>query len=298
MYLRRLSLAASLALYTLTCTASGTSSLLPNFYPSVGKYDLTVGYGTSESKSEKVGEYSLKTVANFLSGQLNYGLTERVIIGVGLGRSFDARYKEHPNPSQAARLVTGTLNPSFLFRYRIDDSQAVPSFVGFSITPKTSNSGVRSSPTALSFGLNSGKLLTNDAYWSYGAGLDWQDKINSDNASTLTLGLGTGLSKAFSGRITGSANISVRQTESKRYPHGDSKVTSAPAYLMSLALGYSIDSTAEWVLSFDRNTTKTTFTGLQTNIVCNPNCVSSSNPVKEDFKSHSNSINIRLVKRF
>jgi len=275
--------------------ANSSSSLLPNFYPAVGKHNLAAGFGTAHSTHRKIDDYTIKSETSFLTAKLDYGLTENFIFSVGVGHSFHSRFKQHPEP--VPRILKGTSNPTFVLTYKYGNVQNVPNVFSFSLTPKTSNDGVRSTPTSATINWSSGAMLPPDIYWTYGAGLSWQDKINSNNVSSRTLNLGSGFAKVFNDRITGSAGVAISQKESQHFPLGNAKSSSSPSTSVTLGLGYKLNATTELVSTFSTQISKSKFEAESSSFVCDP-CVPTSGPVREKFKSRSDSLNVRLVKQF
>lgn len=291
-------LIASAAVFLLTSPASATSSssLLPNFHPAVGKYHFTAGFGTAHSKHTKIGDYTIKSETSYLTAQLDYGFNENIILSLGIGHSLQSRFKQHPEP--APRILTGTSNPSFALAYKYGDVRNVPRVFSISLTPKTSNDGIRAAPTSATVSWRSGYMFEEGFYWTYGAGLDWQDKVNSYNVSSRTLNIGSGLAKVFNDRITGAARFTISQKESQRFPMGNARSSSSPSTSAVLTLGYKVNAATELVFAFDSRRTKSEFEADSSSFICDPQCVPTSSPVREKFKSRSDGLNIKLVKLF
>jgi hypothetical protein len=273
----------SMVLFTVSATAlaTDTSSLLPNYQTDVGGFAVIVGLGRTDYRGGVVDDPRIRIVGKYSSTMLRYGVTEQVELGVGIGRSFDLKFKEHPEP--VPELVSGTSSPSFNLVYKYDQNEKIPSRIYLSVTPKTSSNGVRSSPTRINVGWSKGFVGSQEIYWTYGAGLGWVDKSYSINPSERSLGIQVGMGKNLTSRLTGSANLSVTQEESRRFPLSNAKETSSPSILFSFALGYKIGANTEGVVAISEIKRESAFS-RESDIVRS--------------KSQSTNLDVRIVRRF
>jgi hypothetical protein len=261
-----------------TALAEVTSSLLPNYQTDVGGFDVIVGLGRTDVG---VDDPRIKIAGKYWNTMLRYGVTDQVVLGVGIGHSFDSKFKEHPEP--VPELVSGTSNPSFNLVYKYDQTEKIPSRIYVSVTPKTSSNGARSSPTRINIGWSKGFVGSQEIYWTYGAGLGWVDKSYSINPSERSLDIQVGVGKNLTSRLTGSANLSVTQEESRSFTLSNAKETSSPSILFGFALGYKMGAKTEGVVSISEIKRKTAF---------------SNESGTARSESQSTNLDVRMVRRF